>query len=149
MTSPAATANITWASTDYTDFTGIFLHQIVRGGPGELTSVAGTDDEIPGAEGVFVRNRIGRTRTIEVRGWVRGVATTEASDRDDYWNNREALEAAFDPRDTGTLGADTGSNSYTIVARPISVDFNERTPSFAEVSIVLQSTVPDWTAGGS
>ncbi len=145
MTSAAATANITWASSDYTDIDGIFLHRIVRGGPGELPAVAGVDDEIPGAEGVFVRNRIGRTRTIELRGWVRGIASTEATDRDDYWNNREALEAAFDPRTTGTLAVDTGANSYSIVARPVTVDFNELMPSFAEVSIVLQSTVPDWT----
>lgn len=145
MTSAAATVNVTFGGSDYTDIDGIFLNSIIRGGPGELPEVAGRDDEIPGLEGVFVRNRIGRTRTIELRGWVRGVASTEATDRDDYWANREALEAAFDPRTTATLVVDTGAASYSIVARPVSVDFNEMVPSFAEVSVVLQSTVPDWT----
>lgn len=92
MTSAAATVNVTFGGSDYTDIDGIFLNSIIRGGPGELPEVAGRDDEIPGLEGVFVRNRIGRTRTIELRGWVRGVASTEATDRDDYWANREALE---------------------------------------------------------
>lgn len=144
MTSPAATVNITWDSADVTVIDGIFLHSIVRGGPGTLTTVAGQDDEIPGVEGVFVRNRIGRTRTIEIRGWVRGVASSESTDRDDYWDNRAALVAAFDPRTVATLTVDTGTTAYSIDARPISVEFNEVLPSFAYVSIVLQSTEPDW-----
>lgn len=145
MTSTAAPVNVTFGGTDYTDFNGIFLYAVIRGGPGTLTDVAGSDDEVPGAEGVFVRNRIGRTRTIELRGWVRGVSTTETTDRDAYWAKRAALQTAFNPRLTASLVVDTGATSYTIVARPMSVDFDEQVPSFAEVSIVLQSTVPDWT----
>ncbi len=144
MTSAVATVNVTWDSADFTDLNGIFLHSIVRGGPGTLTEVAGRDDEIPGAEGVFTRNRVGRTRTIELRGWVRGVASSESTDRDDYWANRAALATAFNPRNVETLAVDTGGVTYSIDARPISVEFNEVMPSFAYVSIVLQSTEPDW-----
>lgn len=146
MTSPAATVNITYDGTDVTDLTGIFLHSVVRGGPGTTPQVSGRDDQVPGTSGVFVRNRQARTRTIELRGWVRGVASSEATDRDDYWANRTTLEALFDPTDTATLSIDTGTETYTITARPIPTpEYDEAAPSFAYVSIVLESTVPDWT----
>lgn len=144
MTSAAAPVNITFGGTDYTILSGIFLYRCLRGGPGTLPEVAGRDDEIPRAEGIFVRNRVGRTRTIELWGFVRGVSTTEATDRDAYWANRAALQTAFNPRSTASLVIDTGAVSYTITARPLNVDYNEVLPSFAEVSIVLQSTGPDW-----
>lgn len=146
MTSTAAPVNVTYDSVDYTDIDGIFLYQIRRGGPGELPEVSGVDDVIPGADGVFPRNRRKRTRTIELFGWVRGIASSESTDRDDYWANRVALETAFTPAlTTGkVLAIDTGSASKSIDVKPVAVDFNEIHPSFAEVSIVLVSTEPDW-----
>ena len=148
MTSPAATVNVTYDGTDVTDLTGIFLCQVVRGGPGEGPTVSGKDQTVPGAEGVFVRNRKKRTRTIELRGWVRGIASSESTDRNDYWDNRAALEALFDPTDTATLVIDTGAATFSITARPMpSPKFDEVVPSFAYVSVVLESTEPDWTEG--
>ena len=148
MTSPAATVNVTFDSVDCTDLNGIFLHRIVAGGPGTLPEVDGKDDALLGADGMFARNRRKRTRRIELRGWVRGVGSSEATDRDDYWANREALEALFDPTATATLRVDTGAAAYTITARPLpSPVYDEAAPSFAEVSVVLESTVPDWTIG--
>lgn len=146
MTSAAAAVNVTYAGTDVTDMDGICLYAVVRGGPGEAPEVAGSDDELPGADGIFVRNRRKRTRTIELRGHVRGVASTEATDRDDYWANRVALEALFSVVTTGTLTIDTGAVTKSIVARPLpSPKYDERGPSFAYVSVVLESTVPDWS----
>ena len=149
MTSTAANVNVTYESTDVTDLNGIFLHRVLQGGPGTLPDVSGTDDHIPGAEGVFARNRQPRTRTIAVSGFVRGVSTDEASDRDDYWANRVAMEALFDRTAVGTLRIDTGSIAYTIEARPMTIDPNEILPSFAYVVVTFESTEPDWTVDGS
>ena len=145
MTSAAAAVNVTILGTDCTDLDGIFINEITRGGPGMLPEVIGEDETVPGAEGVFVLNRVKINRTIEFRGWVRGVSTTEASDRDDYWANRVALEVLMDRTTTGTLTIDTGGVSKSITVRPDSVTFDEQLPSFAYVALVFVSTEPDWS----
>lgn len=147
MSSPAAEVNVTFAATDCTDLNGIFLHRLLQGGPGTLPEVAGRDDPLPGADGMFVRNRRIRRRTIALSGFVRGVATSETTDRDDYWTNRSALETLFDPTVTGTLRVDTGAAAYTIAARPMTIEINEVLPSFAYAVVTLESVVPDWTEG--
>lgn len=144
MTSAAAAVNVTIDGTDCTDIDGIFLNSIRRGGPGTLPDVIGDDETIPGATGVFVLNRVKINRTIELEGWVRGIATTEATDRDDYWANRVALETLMNRTDTMDLVVDLGAVTKTITVRPEAVTFDEQLPSFAYVVVVFISTEPDW-----
>lgn len=146
MTTPVAVADISFNGTDISDLTGIMFERIEQGGPGTLPSVAGTDDPLPGADGVFPRNRRKRTRIIEIRGWVFGDGASAAAQVDDYWDNRIAVETLFNPTARDDLVA-VLRNGYTatIEAWPVSVDFNQVAPQMAEVSVVLQSVDPDWT----
>lgn len=150
MTSAAATVTLTYDSQDIQDIDGIFL-DLHKGGPGEIADIRGIDDIIPGLDGRTVRNRRVDKRTIELRGFVRGTGSDEAAQREDYWDNRIALAALFDPTEVNNLVATLpGGLEYTISARtqPPFV-LNQRVPSFAEVSIVLESVDPDWVLTGS
>ncbi len=150
MTSPVAVTDLTFSATDITDLTGIMLERIDRGGPGTLATVAGSDDPLPGADGVFPRNRRKRTRMIELAGYVFGVGTDAEDQIADFWNNRVALEALFTPstRDDITATLRNGS-TYRIEAWPVTVDYGPMAPSMASVSIVLESTEADWELVGS
>lgn len=146
MSSPVAVADLSFAGTDISDIDGIMFDRIEQGGPGTIPVVDGSDDPVPGADGVFVRNRRKRTRTIELRGTVFGSGVGATAQVADYWDNREALEALFDPSVHADLVAVLrNGNTATIDAWPITVDFNPVAPMVAEVSVVLVSTVPDWT----
>lgn len=138
----------TIAGTDVADVDGIFL-QPTLGMPGTLPGVRGEDNVAPGQPGRFVRNRVGDVRRIEYAGHVRGVATTEATDRADYWANRIALEALADPRTTVELRVTLGGTVYAITAWPIESAFDEQVPSFAYAYLVFESTTPDWEVAGS
>jgi hypothetical protein len=146
MTSPVAVMDLSFNSTDITDLDGIMLERIEQGGPGTLPTVAGSDDPLPGADGVFPRNRRKRTRQIELRGHVFGTGVGIAAQVSDYWDNREALETLFNPTVRANLVAVLrNGNTATIEAWPISVDFSQIAPMTAQVSVVLVSTDPDWT----
>ncbi len=146
MTSAVATADFSFGGTDITDLDGIILDRFERGGPGELPITDGKDDPVPGADGVFVRNRRKRTRTIELKGWVFGTGSTVTDQIKDYWDNRESVESIFAPDDHDDLVALLrNGRTATIDAWPVSIDFDQRAPMAARVSIVLLSTEPDWT----
>jgi hypothetical protein len=146
MSSPVAVADISYNSTDISDLTGIFIDRIEQGGPGTLPATDGTDDPVPGADGVYVRNRRKRTRTIELRGYVFGIGDTASEQIADLWDNRESVESLFAPDEHHDLVAVLrNGRTATIDCWPVSVDFNQLAPMLAEVSIVLQSTEPDWT----
>jgi hypothetical protein len=146
VTSQAATADFSFNNTDISDIEGVMIDRFVRGGPGELPTTAGEDDPVPGADGVFVRNRRKRTRTIELKGWVFGTGSGIAAQIDDYWDNREAIEALFTPNAHADLEAILrNGRTATIDCWPVTVDFEQEAPMAARVSIVLLSTEPDWT----
>lgn len=146
MSSPVAVADLSFDGTDITDITGIIFDRIIRGGPGEIPTTSGRDDPVPGADGVFVRNRRKRTRTIELRGYVFGAGSTTTDQLDDMWDNRESVEALFTPDAHADLVAVLrNGRTATIDCWPVTVDFTQVAPMLAEVSVVLLSTEADWT----
>lgn len=146
MSSPVAVADISFNSTDIADIDGIIFDRIVRGGPGEIPTTSGQDQTVPGAEGVFARNRKKRTRTIELRGYVFGTGSGATAQIDDLWDNREAVEALFTPDAHADLVAVLrNGRTASIDCWPVTVDFNQVAPMLAEVSVVFLSIEPDWT----
>jgi hypothetical protein len=150
MTSSAAVVTLTYDGNDVQDIDGIFL-DLYRGGPGDIPEVRGEDDVIPGLDGRVVRNRRMDRLTIELRGFVRGTGTTETDQREDYWDNRILLASWFDPTSTGPLVATLpGGLEFTIQARTLPpFVFNQHVPSYAEVSVQLESADPEWEQTGS
>ena len=150
MTSAVAVVGLTFDSHDLADIDGIFL-DLYKGGPGETAEVRGRDDVIPAAVGLLARNRVKQRRVIELRGFVRGTGSDETAQRTDYWDNRQTLEGWFDPTATANLVATLpGGAEFTIAARPLpGIVYGQVVPSFATVSIVLESVDPDWTETGS
>ncbi len=147
MTSAVAPVNWTAGGTDMVDVDGVCLHTLVRGGPGEPAQTRGDADVIPALVGQQPRLFEKDTRTIEFRGFVRGTGSDEAAQRSDYWSNRIALESTLDPTDVIQLVITLpGGAQYTIDARPTSIGYNQKVPSFAEVSVELVSYDPDWAA---
>lgn len=149
MSTAVAPVGLTFRGTDIQDLSGIFL-EIVRGLT-EVVEVRGIDLIVPASEGQIVRNRHGHRLVIELRGWIRGVATTEDSDRDDFVVNRAAFRALFDPRlDPGVLAATLEDGStQTINARTLNVVPDRIVPTFERVSVELESVDPDWEVSGS
>lgn len=145
MTTSAAPVTLTYDATDIQDLDGIFL-EIIRGAPGEPAEIRGRNDIAPGVDGQVIRNRRPDRRTIELSGWVKGTGANEAAQRSDYWTNRLALEALFSALDTASLWATLPNGStYAITCRlrpPIL--YRQVAPSFATVSLELESVDPDW-----
>lgn len=149
MTSAAAVVGLTYRGTDIQDTDGIFL-EIYRGLV-EPVEVRGVDLIVPSRAGQIVRNRVGHRKSIGLRGWIRGVDTTnpidESGDRSDFATNRAAFNTLFDTTlDPGALVAtlEDGS-SKTIDARTLNVIPDEVVPTFVRVDIELESVDPDWT----
>lgn len=148
MTTEAAPVTLTYDSTDIQDLDGIFL-EIIRGAPGEPAEVRGRDDVALGRDGRVARNRRRDVRIIELSGWVKGTGSDEEDQREDYWDNRLALEALFSTGTTDVLQATLpNGDTYTINTRcrPPML-FRQIVPAFATVSIELESVDPDWEPG--
>ena len=139
-------AQISFRGTALTDHEGIFFDRIIRGGPGTTAAVRGTDDVIPGAEGRFARNRVKDIRTIEIAGWITGAGSTVLLRATDYWANRAAAEALFDPTIVGELEVTVPGATFTINARALpSPLYREIDPTHAEASVEFESVDPDWS----
>lgn len=149
MTSNASPVQWEVDGTDMVDIDGICLHHLVRGGPGETASTRGEADVIPGLPGMAVRNWEVERRVIEFTGFVRGTGSTEAAQREDYWDNRISLGTLLDPTEIVHLVITLpGGDVYSIDARPLPpIGYNQRVPSFAEVSVEFESFDPDWQSG--
>lgn len=149
MTSAAAVIGLTYRGTDIQDTDGIFL-EIIRGLL-DGREVRGVDLIVPAREGQIVRNRFAHRRSIELRGWIRGVAGDEDADRGDFATNRAAFLALFDETlEPGELSATLEDGStQTIDARTLNVIPDEIVPTFVRVSVELESVDPDWTVSGS
>ena len=147
MSSSAAVIGLTFDGHDVQDLDGIFL-EIVRG-LNDGVRARGTDTTVPALAGRIARSRVADGFLIELRGWVRGVSTTEATDRSDFRANVANLRAWFDPTAspatlTATLedGSTVSCSARTLPENPLFG--NQRAPSFAEVSIELESVDADW-----
>ena len=148
MASGIAPVNWTADGTDMVDVDGICLHQLVNGGPGEPADTRGGADVIPALIGEQPRLWEKDRRVIEFRGFVRGVSSSETNDRDDYWDNRVALESTLDVTEIVHLVITLpGGAEYSIDARPTSIAYSQKVPSFAECSVEFESFDPDWTSG--
>jgi hypothetical protein len=150
MSSAAAVIGLTYRGTDVQDEDGIFL-EIVRGLL-DGREVRGVDLIVPSSVGQVVRNRVAHRRSIELRGWIRGVdAGGEDADRADFADNRAAFLALFDETlEPGDLVATLEDGSaQTIAARTLNVIKDQVVPSFVNVSVELESVAPDWTITGS
>lgn len=145
MTSTAAPITLTYASNDIQTIPGIFL-EIVEG-LNEIAEVRGRDNIAPGSDGMFFRNRKITRRKILLEGFVMGTGTTEADQQTDFRNKVQQLQGWFDPETAANLVAtaeDGSTNTISARTMPPMV-WRQRVPSFAEVSIELESVAPDWT----
>lgn len=149
MSTAAAVVGLTYRGTDIQDLDGIFL-EIVRGLV-EPVEVRGVDLVVPSSAGQIVRSRVGHRLSIGLRGWIRGVDTTnpinESGDRSDFATNRAAFRALFDPTlDPGQLVATLEDSSVqSIAARTLNVLTEIVAPTFVRVDVELESVDPDWT----
>lgn len=151
-TSITPVSDLTYADTDLQDLDGIFL-EIVRG-LAERPSVRGSDTVVPGRAGRIRRNRVNDTLQIELRGWVCGSGVGEAAQRADFVANRTAFRTLFDPTaGDRTLSAtlEDGSTATISAAAMEGIIWNQIVPTYAEVSVKLESVDPDWviTPAGS
>lgn len=152
MTTSVAVIGLTFKSTDIQTIGGIFLHTILRGGPGDTSQVRGVDWTVPQLDGRQEGNRVYDYRPITLRGSVAGDGADEAAQRQDFRENCIALADLFNPIDIGELVATLpGGAMYSINARPLpSILYTEVVPAYADpVTIELESLDPNWTAVGS
>lgn len=141
------TTLVQFGTGDYTGQVRLAL-QVVRG-LDEPADVRGADTVIPAGTGRVARNRVADRRTIELAGFVAGTGGDEAAQRADFRAAVEQLRALFDPtRAPATLSVllEDGASTATILARPVNMAYSDGPlPSYREVSIELESVVPDWT----
>lgn len=148
MSSAVAVVGLTYRGTDIQDTDSTFL-EIVRG-LAEVTEVRGVDIVVPAATGRVARNRVADRLGIVLQGFVRGVAGyDEADDQAAFVTARSAFRALFDPTDDpGEIVATLEDGStQTIDARTLNIVWDQVVPTFARVSVELESVDPDWTAG--
>lgn len=145
MTSAAAVIPLTYDSHDIQTIPGIFL-EIVEG-LNEIAEVRGRDNIAPGADGMFFRNRKDTRRKIVLQGFVMGDGADEAAQRSDFRNKVQQLQGWFSAEAAANLVAtaeDGSTNTISARTMPPMV-WRQRVPSFAEVSIELESVAPNWT----
>ena len=124
--------------------TGLFL-EILNGLDG-IAEVRGRDTIVPGLAGRVVRNRIADRWSIELVGFVRGVSTTEATDRSAFRTNVQAMRALFDSTlAPGPLvAALEDGHTATIQARTLNIISTLDLPSYRSLSIELESVDAGW-----
>lgn len=140
----APITGLTYGGTDIQVLDGIYL-ELVKGLEGPSTR--GVDSIVPSLAGRTRRNRKADVTDLELRGWVRGSGSDEAAQRASFAVNRLALTTLFDP----TLGdqvlsatLEDGSTATINALRKTPIVLNQQVPSFAYVSIELDSVDPDW-----
>lgn len=151
MTSTAAVIGLTYSGADIQVITGIFLE--ITKGLAEGPQVRGVDIVVPGRDGRLARPRRADTTRIELHGWVRGVGTTEATDRHAFADNRASFNALFNPaaNPANLVAYLENGDVATISARTLpTILFENRVPSYAEVNVELEG-LGTWqvTLGGS
>lgn len=152
MSNGAAVIGLTFDGTDVQQNPiGIFLE--ITKGLNEGPEVRGTDTVVPGLTGRIARNRIADRWVIELQGYVAGIGSTEAAQREHFRDLVTTFRALFDPTALpATLAAETeDGGTQTISARTLpTVLWEQVVPSMARVSVQLEA-VEDWvvTVAGS
>ena len=140
-----AVIGLTYGGTDIQDLDGIYM-EIIRG-LAERPSVRGSDTVVPGLAGRIRRSRVNDLLTIELRGWVRGSGADESEQRSDFATNRLNFRTIFNPTlgDQDLVATLEDGTTATISAQASDrTIWNQVVPSFAEVSVELDSIDPDW-----
>jgi hypothetical protein len=145
-----AVIGLTYGGTDIQNSSiGTFLE--IRRGLNEIPEVRGIDTIIPSAVGRRLRNRVKDRRIIELFGYVAGTGSGEAAQRSSFRTQVAALKALFDPTVSRSLVATLeNGGTGTIAARTLTMIWGDAwsedlSPSFASVSIELESVAPEWT----
>lgn len=151
-TTIAPVKDLTYGGTDIQDLRGIYLE--IVSGLAEPPSVRGADTVVPGRPGRIRRNRVADTQPIELRGWVCGDGDGEAAQRADFATNRAAFRALFSPTAGDRVLSCTledGSTATINASALAATIWNQIVPTYAEVSVRLESVDPDWviTPAGS
>jgi hypothetical protein len=150
VSNAAAVIGLTFGGSDVQNGTfGIFLE--IKSGLVGGVSVRGTDTIVPGLAGRIVRNRKRDRRVIELRGFVTGNAgsTSESSQRSSFRDKWQALEAIFDvsaAAPANLVATLEDGTTATIACRTLDIlPGDQPVPTFQEVSVELESVVPDWS----
>jgi hypothetical protein len=150
VSNAAAVIGLTFGGSDVQNGTfGIFLE--IKSGLVGGVSVRGTDTVVPGLAGRIVRNRKRDRRVIELRGFVTGNAgsTSESSQRSSFRDKWQALEAIFDvsaAAPANLVATLEDGTTATIACRTLDIlPGDQPVPTFQEVSVELESVVPDWS----
>ena len=152
MTNATATLSLLVDGVDVqrADF-GIFLE--IKLGFNEPAAARGTDTLVPSLEGRIPRNRVSDVRTIVLSGCVSGSGVTHADEMADFRVNMRTFRDLFNPRldPYEVQVTDETGAVWTINARPKEPPLIvEKVQSvYADVSVALESTDPDWVAAGS
>jgi hypothetical protein len=147
VTTSAAVVGLTYGGVDLQEAGFDIFLELVRG-LAEQPTFRGSDSIIPGTAGRTRRSRVADVLTIELRGWVRGSGSTEALQRSDFAANRATLRALFAPSagDQSLVATLETGQTATILAAGAGRDvWDQIVPSFATVSIELESVAPAWT----
>lgn len=147
MSSPAAVVGLMFRGVDIQDLDGLYL-EIILGLDG-IPEVRGEDSVVPALVGRVPRNRIADRLAIELDGFVRGVGSSETTDREDYRANVASMQALFDPElDPGLLEATLEDGTVaTIHARTLTMLEESIVPTYKHVNFELESVDPRWSVG--
>jgi hypothetical protein len=139
--------NLTFGGNDvYEDSLGCRIW--IMSGLFDAVEVRGRDDTLLGVDGLFQRNRKPSRRRIELAGFVAGSGADQTAQLADFYTRRTNLESWFAPTVRRTLLAtlsDGRTASIVALTLPPGVLANEPVPGAAEVTISLESIVPNWT----
>jgi len=149
MTAPAI-IDVTFDGVSVQDTDGLFLEIVL--GLYDGLDVRGDDVTVPYLAGRVPRARRAHTRRILLVGWCRGSGATEDLRRLDYRANRENMELLFalDAMPATLEVTYSDLSTRTISARTLNIIPTPQIPAeFADISIELLSTDPNWVGSGS
>lgn len=146
---PAYVTGLTIEGTDV-QRADLSVHLDVIVGLNDGLNVRGKDTIVPGLAGRTLRNRKRDTRDLIVAGVVQGTGSTEGDRLSSAQTLRDELVALFDPTGVVTISGQTADGqTRSIDARPGPIVWNGSDSVYGvwNVSIALESVVPDWTLG--
>lgn len=120
----------------------------------ETAEVSGSDQVIPHAIGRRPRTRRLDRRQLVLKGYVLGSGATRLEEIADFNDAAASVRELFDPTmaPADLVATLQDGTTYTIAARPLpTLSWSDHGPSAADLSVELESVVPDWTiaSGGS
>lgn len=139
MANPFPVTSLTFDGTSLQRLDGSVLFEIKRG-LGDIPSVRGVDQIVPGRRGRIRRNRIADALTLELEGVV------DAGDLAEFAVLRQELHDLFDP-EAGDLVLSClleDGTTATINALVVPPMLWDEKAGHARVNVALESVDPDW-----